>query len=281
MRNSPLALVMNPDELGQDPLPGLDLAVRLGIEELEIRSAYGMNAVLLDDGRLRRLRAEAQARGLSVRSLASPLFKWCREDATTERVDSFGFPTHLSAKARTRHVERAMKVAELLGARQVRIFSHLRVEEHLTERLAGDPLLRQALARATDVGVTLLLENEPVCTAASAAELLELVRSCHEAGLRLWLDIANLHEVGDARSEAVTALAPYVEYVHVKDYRSRDGRRTFCPAGAGEVPHSTLLPALARRQPHLPYAIETHARDRPAETITRTAAYLRSLEGLG
>ncbi|MFJ5071302.1 hypothetical protein ACIQC7_33275 [Kitasatospora sp. NPDC088556] len=48
-------LVLNPDELGPDPVAGMDLAVKLGIAELEIRSAEGANALTLADERLRHI----------------------------------------------------------------------------------------------------------------------------------------------------------------------------------------------------------------------------------
>ena len=50
-------LVLNPDELGQDPTAGMDLAVELGISGLEIRTAFGGNSLMLADARLDALRA--------------------------------------------------------------------------------------------------------------------------------------------------------------------------------------------------------------------------------
>ncbi|MFD0394198.1 hypothetical protein ACFQ3Z_25045 [Streptomyces nogalater] len=75
-------LVLNPDELGPDLVLGMDLAMKLGIGHLEIRSAEGANAVTLPADRLRHIRALADERGLKVAALASPLWKWCRPEAT-------------------------------------------------------------------------------------------------------------------------------------------------------------------------------------------------------
>jgi sugar phosphate isomerase/epimerase len=268
-------LVLNPDELGPDPVRGMDLAVRLGIGALEFRSADGTNAVRLPADRLRRVRELADERGLAVVALASPLWKWCRPEATPGRVDSFGFPTRVPHEQRSGWIERAIKAAVLLGAPFVRVFSHLRVEPELTERLLGDPLLDRALELADAAGVRLLLENEPVCTVAHAEPLLEVLDRYR--GLGLWLDVANLHEVGEATPDVVRALAPYVEYVHVKDYRPIDGGgREFRAAGAGVVPYGEVLPLLHAARPALPYALETHVRDTPAEALTAGAAFLRS-----
>lgn len=271
-------LVLNPDELNSDPVPGMDLAVKLGIGQLEIRSAEGANAVTLPDDRVRYLRTLAEERGLKVAALASPLWKWCRPEATPERVDTFGFPTQVPPEERLGWIERAVEAAVILGAPVVRVFSHLRVEPELTEQLLGDLLLAKALDLANSAGVRLLLENEPVCTVAHADSLLEVLDRYYGQGLGLWLDVANLHEVGQATGEVVSSLAPYVGYVHVKDYRpaADGGGRVFCPAGEGVVPYGQVLPLLHAAQPGLPYALETHVRDTPADALTSGAAFLRS-----
>ncbi|MGV9426641.1 sugar phosphate isomerase/epimerase family protein [Streptomyces sp. NPDC003656] len=269
-------LVLNPDELGPDPVPGMDLAVKLGIQSLEIRSVEGANVVTLSTDRLRHIRTLADERGLTVAAVASPLWKWCRPEARPGRVDTFGFPTQVPPEERLAWIERAVRAAVVLGAPIVRVFSHLRVEPELTERFAGDPLLARALETARLAGVRLLLENEPVCTVAQAEPLLEVLERYHGQGLGLWLDVANLHEVGQATPGTVRALAPYVGYVHVKDYRpTDDGGRVFCPAGRGTVPYGDVLPLLHAAQPVLPYALETHVRDTPADALTTGAAFLR------
>ncbi|MER6916077.1 sugar phosphate isomerase/epimerase family protein [Streptomyces sp. NPDC000594] len=270
-------LVLNPDELGPDPVPGMDLAVKLGIGYLEVRSAEGANAVTLPAERLRHIRALAAERGLAVVALASPLWKWCWPEATPGRVDTFGFPTQVPPGERLGWIERAIRAAVILGAPVVRVFSHLRVEEEWTERFAGDPLLAVALDLADGAGVRLLLENEPVCTVAHVGPLLEVLERYRGQGLGLWLDVANLHEVGQATPDTIRALAPYVGYVHVKDYRpGPGGRRVFCPAGEGAVPYGEVLPLLHAARPALPYALETHVRERPADALTAGAAFVRT-----
>jgi sugar phosphate isomerase/epimerase len=218
----------------------------------------------------------ADERGLAVAALASPLWKWCRPEATPGRVDTFGFPTRVPPGERLGWIERAIKAARILGAGIVRVFSHLRVEPELTERFADDPMLAKALDAASAAGVRLLLENEPVCTVAHTDPLLDILDRYHGQGLGLWLDVANLREVGEATPDTVKALAPHVGYVHVKDYRPVGGGRAFCPAGTGVVPYGEVLPLLHTTHPALLFALETHVRDTPADALTRGAAYLRS-----
>ncbi|WP_367140631.1 MULTISPECIES: sugar phosphate isomerase/epimerase family protein [Streptomyces] len=273
-------LVLNPDEMDQSPVRGMDLAASLGISWLEMRTAWGSNLLMLSDRRIEEIRSMAESRGLRIAALASPLWKWCRPEATARRVDSFGFPTRVPLEDRADWIERALSVAHLLGTKRVRVFSHLRVEPHLTDSFEDDPLLPWALERAHAAGVRLLLENEPVCTVAEPGPLLSVLH--RHPGLGLWLDLGNLHEVGTADEPTVAALAPFTEYIHIKDFHQSPGQcRAFCPAGTGDVPYSQLLPVLRRVRPGLPYALETHVKDDPAAALKQGAEYLRrALPGL-
>lgn len=42
------------------------------------------------------------------------------------------------------------------------------------------------------------------------------------------------------------------------------------------MPYDRVLPLLHAAHPALPYALETHVRDTPADTLTARAAFLRS-----
>lgn len=273
--------MLNPDELGPDPTVGMNLAVALGIGALEIRTAWGRNAVQLEDAQVREIRRQADERGLAIAALASPLWKWCRPEATPGRVDSFDFPTRVPVGERERWVRRALEVAALLGTPRVRVFSHLRVEPELTEDFTADPLLGRALALARDAGVRLLLENEPVCTSSSPRAVAAVLTEHASAGLRLWLDVANLHELGEDTLAAVTELAAFVDYVHVKDYLPAEGRdrgKRFCAAGTGVVPYQQVLPILAAQAPAAPWALETHVRDTPRQALTDGARFLHQTQ---
>jgi sugar phosphate isomerase/epimerase len=268
-------LVLNPDELGDDPVPGLDLAVQLGVVGVEIRTAWGNNTLQLPDEQIRQLRALVDERGLVVEALASPLWKWCVPAAQPGRVDSFAFPTRVDHADRKHWVLRALHVADLLGTQRIRVFSHLRVEPELTEDVADDPLLENALHRAAHAGMRLLLENEPVCTTATVPAVAAVLRRWAPVGLRWWCDVANLHELGEDAVAAVAELAEYIDYVHIKDYQQVGAHRRFVAAGTGVVPYPQVLPLLARHAPGAPWALETHVRDQPRQALTDGADYLR------
>lgn len=253
---------------------GMDLAAALDIGDLELRTAWDRNLLLADDDQLDSLRGAATARGLRVAALAAPLWKWCLPEAKPGRVDSFGFPTQVARADRKRWVDRALEVAGILGAPRVRVFSHLRVGD-LTEAFADDPLLPYALECAQRAGIRLLLENEPVCTMAKPDGLLDVLG--RHSALGLWLDLGNLHEVGHATVDTVAQLAPFTEYVHVKDWRAHsEGTLEFCPAGRGEVPYGELLTVLDELRPGLPYGLETHVKGDPADALREGAEFLRT-----
>ena len=71
-----MKLGINPDELGQDPVPGLDLARELGLDRVEVRSAYDRNILTMSEAQVSALREAIQSRRLQVAAIAAPLWKW-------------------------------------------------------------------------------------------------------------------------------------------------------------------------------------------------------------
>lgn len=279
------ALVVNPDEIAEDPRPGLDLACALCVEQVEIRTVWGRNAVMASEYDLDWLGNELDVRGLRVAALAAPLWKWCvpeaRPDRVDARVDAFGFPTRVARHDRLAWVERALTVARRVGTRRVRVFSHLRVQPEYTESLLGDPQFEQALDLAEQAGVRLLLENEPVCTTASV-EAVQAVLEHYGGRLRLWWDVANAVELGEDSLAATTLLGDHIGYVHIKDYwRDSCGSRQFCPAGSGDVPYPPVLAALRDCAPQAPWALETHVRHETRAALHESVAFLRSQQAVG
>src|SRR5690349_2776186 len=96
------------DEIDEDFATQCEVASGLGLKFLEIRSAWGVNILDLDDGQLDRMKQTLTDHGLAVSSIGSPIGKiFLDED----------FPAH---QERMRH---AAEVAKLFDAPYVRIFS--------------------------------------------------------------------------------------------------------------------------------------------------------------
>src|SRR5436190_22879115 len=96
------------DEISTDFETQCSVAAGLGLKYVEIRSAWGVNILDLDEGQLATVQDTLARHGLKVSSIGSPIGKI--------RVDE-PFPPHLE---RMRH---ATEVAKTLDAPYIRLFS--------------------------------------------------------------------------------------------------------------------------------------------------------------
>lgn len=164
-------------------------------------------------------------------------------------------------------VETCFHAARALGATMIRFA--------LTPILCGDraaagprwPELVAAVgaqlgplaARAGAEGVTLLIENHQDFTSH------ELVGFCEQFGpsVRIVYDTANSFPVAEAPLDFTRVVAPWVRYVHAKDYNvqfTTEGLRLVrCPTGDGAVPIAELFGVLAEHHDTMLAAIEIGA----------------------
>lgn len=164
-------------------------------------------------------------------------------------------------------VDACISYAHALGADRMRFA--------LTPILCGDraaagprwhelvALTREKLAaaapKAAAAGVTLLIENHQDFTSR------ELVGFCDEFGpaVRIVYDTANSFPVAEAPLDFTRVIAPYVRYVHMKDYRVQftdEGIRLVrCPTGDGAVPFKDLFAILGEHNETMIAAIEIGA----------------------
>jgi sugar phosphate isomerase/epimerase len=113
--------------------------------------------------------------------------------------------------------------------------------------------------KAADAGVTLLIENHQDFTSR------ELVGFCEEFGpsVRIVYDTANSFPVAESPLDFTRVVAPYVRYVHMKDYNvqftSEGFRLIRCPSGDGAVPFREVFDILAQHNDEMLGAIEIGA----------------------
>ncbi|MEU7906501.1 sugar phosphate isomerase/epimerase family protein [Actinoplanes sp. NPDC049118] len=211
------------DEISPDFTEQCRTAAELGLRYAELRSAWGVNILDLDPGRLGDMRRTLAAHDLEVSSIGSPIGKiFIDED----------FAPHLD---RMRH---AADVAHLFAAPYVRIFSFfLRPgadpaghREEVIDRM-------RALARvAEEADLVLLHENEKQIYGDVPGRCLDVVRSVDSPHLRLAWDPANFVQVGvRPYTDGYAVLRPHVAYVQIKDARAADGGVVPAGAGDGEV----------------------------------------------
>jgi sugar phosphate isomerase/epimerase len=259
--------------------PDIDTAIRFAqahdLHHLDLRSIEGRNLIDFEDDALAALARKLQVAGLQVACLASPLLKWLPPGRThpPQRHDAFGFDA--GAVDERRHFRRCFEICERLGTRRLRIFSYLAYDGFAPGDLARPLASLLELAERHDC--LLLLENEPVCNIATAAALGDLVAGLAHPRLRALFDLGNLQAMGAPPDAAeIAALAPWIGYIHIKDYAPGRG---MVPLGEGAADHRRALAIIdaGATLEAIPLALETHL---PAQGWAASAASLVALRAL-
>jgi sugar phosphate isomerase/epimerase len=274
MRRSDLTICLITDEVSPWLDDGLTFARKEGIGTIDLRVIDGRNVLALSHEELADAARRVRAAGLSVSCICTPLLKWCPLGKTAKTAgDQFGF--ELGDRSPHNVYAQAFAAAEILGARNLRVFSYLAYDDYCLDDLqaAFDDLL--ALAEKFDM--KLHVENEGVCNIAGLAELEAVVTAYRHPRLRALPDIANAYRT--SRPPSTTDLArllPFTDILHIKDYDNAAHR--FVAVGEGDIPIAKLLAAtLPAREAPLTLTIETHASSEAVATTRRSVNGLRRM----
>jgi sugar phosphate isomerase/epimerase len=263
------------DEIDDDPRVQLAVLEALGARNIEVRSAWGVNIVELDEERLGELKKLVDAAGFGVSAIASPIGK----------VD-----VSLPVEHEVERLRRAIAAAHALGSRYVRIFSFYRGEGIPAEAVRDDVLVRmRSLADlAEHEDIVLLHENEKEIYGDVPERVLDVVESVGSDALRLAWDNANFVQVGVRPfTDAWPLLHQHVEYLQVKDALAADG--TVVPAGEGDGQLLDTVTALrdagyrgfASLEPHLAAGFSLGGFSGPRAFGTAGRAFARLLDTIG
>ncbi len=262
MENIPLAFIT--DEYCQDFERALRAANQWGYSLVEVRTAWDRNIVDLGDDQVQTLRRLAEAAGVGIVSIASPVFKCTHPEGGSidHRFEQDAFHAAHQFSDQPRILDRSLAVACELGARIVRVFSFWRTMEpqrlfgHIVESLAG------AVDRAARRGITIGLENEHACNIATAAEAAPVLRTVDNPSLGLVWDPGNSYMAGETPFPDGYTLLPKerILHVHAKDGVRNDAgdRVLWGPLGEGRVGWQAQIEALARDGYRGAISIETH-----------------------
>lgn len=272
MRRSDLTIGLITDEVSPSLDEGIAFAREENIDTIDLRVIDGRNVLALSREELADAARRVRAAGLSVSCICTPLLKWSPPGKTARAEgDQFGFA--LGDRTPREVYAEAFSAAEILGARNLRVFSYLAYDDYRVEDLREpiDDLL--ALAEKFDMKVH--VENEGVCNIGGFDELEAVMTAYRHPRLRALPDIANAYRVSRPPSaDDLARLLPFTDILHVKDYADAAGR--FVPVGEGDIPIAALLAAtLPARETPLTLTIETHARSEPAATTRRSVNGLR------
>ncbi|HWK93416.1 MAG TPA: sugar phosphate isomerase/epimerase family protein [Luteimicrobium sp.] len=262
------------DEIDPDPRVQIAVLQALGARHVEVRSAWGTNVVDLTDAQVSDLRTLLADTGQRVSAVASPIGK----------VDV------ADARAELDRLRRVAEVAHALDTRYVRIFSFYR-PAGVTAAAVRDGVvdaLRELTAIAADADLVLLHENEKGIYGDTPARVLDLARTLASPAFRLAWDPANYVQVGVRPHSAGWAeLAPYVDYLQVKDADLTTGEVRPAGEGDGEVAETVAALAasgyagFASLEPHLAVAGRMGGYSGPAAFGTAARAFARITDRAG
>ncbi len=222
------------DEAAAD-LPGQIAAMKKnGISLLELRSIAGKNVRDFTDEEARDYAETLRTAGIGVWSIGSPLGK----------VD---IDVDFTAYEKT--VRRVFHIANVFGARYIRVFSFYHAEGQ-EQKVVG--CLTRMVRLADEYGVKLCHENEKDIFGDTADRVCRLLDAV--PGLGCVYDPANFLQVGERADETLPRIAPRADYFHVKDVIVKT--EELVPAGYGDGQIGRLVGGIAddrvlTLEPHL------------------------------
>jgi len=231
------------DEAGKSLDEQIAALIRNDIGCIEVRMIDGKGILTFSEEELHAIRAKLDAAGIKVSSIGSPIGKYnIHED----------FETHL------KDFRYCLKVAKILGAPRIRIFSFYVKQDELKE--CRDEVLRRMnvmLAEAKEAGLTLCHENEALIYGQMPAEVKDVLTSIPE--LRGIFDAANyIMNDGDVM-EGFRVTLPSLEYIHIKD--ASYAEKIILPAGEGDGHLGEILSETDKARDGIVYlTLEPHLR---------------------
>src|SRR6266403_498074 len=226
---SPFRIAVINDEITQDFGRACEVASKeFGMEWIELRGMWNKNLLKLDAREIDEARRILEKYQLRVTDIASPLFKvdWpgappskfrpkrdqCNADFTFEQQDEV--------------LERSIELAKTFNTDRVRFFDFWRLEDQAPYRAPMNEKLRDAAEKAAKKNVILVLENEPACNTATAAEAAKVLGAISTPNLMLNWDPGNAAERGEKPYPDGYDLLPKdrIGHCHCKDVaKKRDG----------------------------------------------------------
>lgn len=219
---------------------------KLGIEYFEPRGVDGKNIADISDEECSILAEKMAKYGIKASSIGSPIGKIGIDE---------DFRPHLAKLARV------IEIAKRLGTKYIRVFSFYIPDGAPAEDFRGEVMERMAAmcALAEKNGVVLLHENEKGIYGDNAERCADILRTVNSPNLRAVFDPANFVQCGQPTyPEAFDMLAPYIEYMHIKD-ATEDGK--VVPAGRGFGKVGEILAALGEKNYSGFLSLEPHLGD--------------------
>jgi sugar phosphate isomerase/epimerase len=284
-----LALSVIGDEIGPTLAEMISFCGKNDVKRLDMRTLEGRNLMSMSVDEATAVAGTLERAGISIPTFVSPVLKWPApgKGAGGDKVDFAFDPRDCPSEDPLTH---AMDITVALGATHIRVFSYLRYDGYRPEDLMA-PVYR-LVDLASRFGLTVGMENEPVCNVGNIAELVALMKpfeadrqsddraAIEPPVLRPLVDIGNAWISGGRPSDAdIAYLAPLVDQIHLKDRKLAE--RRMVPVGDGDVPWADELRRLLGgvKEREVLASIETHCPGDSRNATARSVAALRRIAG--
>ena len=210
---------------------------RNGIRLLEIRGVDGVSIAAIDGAKASEVRKKLDDQGISVWSVGSPFGKIGIRDDFKPHFDAF---------------RRGLENALILGAERMRMFSFY-VEGDIGGAVFDEVCgrLERFSEEAAKAGILLCHENEKGIFGEKANDCLRIHKALPE--IKAVFDPANFVQAGEDTLKAMGLLAPFIDYMHIKDALMGSGEIVPAGRGDGNIPEllKVFKAGVLTVEPHL------------------------------
>ena len=206
------------DEISENIITQFEVLNKLGIKYFEPRGVDGKNISALSDDELKSLKDNMRKFDIKASSIGSPIGKIKISD---------DFDAHFNL------FKRVVEIAKFLDTKYIRMFSFY--NDGKWDEVARKEVFRRLnilINYAKENDVILLHENEKDIYGDTVERCLELMKEFYCENFKAVFDPANFVQCNQDTKKAINLLSPYVEYLHIKDAISEDGR--VVPSGFGD-----------------------------------------------
>ena len=250
------------DEISQDFGHACEVASQeFAMGWIELRSMWKKNIVSLDEKEVAEARRILEKYQLKVTDIASPLFKVDWPGAPKSKFsEDKSFGANFSLAQQDEVLDRAIEMAKVFKTERVRCFDFWRLDDPILYRAAINDKLRDAAAKAEKKGIILVLENEPSCNTATAAEAVNVLNAVQSPALMLNWDPGNAAASGEISYPEGYNLLPKnrIGHCHCKDVVKKGKGYDWAPMGGGLIDWAGQFKALKRDGYHFAVSLETH-----------------------
>jgi sugar phosphate isomerase/epimerase len=267
------------DEAGQAIEVQIKAHKELGWEYLELRNVEGEGIAIMPDKKFDEVFEKVMASGLKVSCFASGIANWATEISGDFKKD-------------VDELKRAIPRMHRFNTKYIRVMSWPNNKENpLSDEEWGKEAIRRMkeLARiAEDGDIILVHENCSGWGGLSMENMVKLYQEVNSPYFKLLYDTGNVlhYNKGKDPWECYTKVKPYIEYIHIKDYKTlKDGQEKATYPGEGEAKVREILSDLKKSgyngfisiEPHLASVIHEGKVGDPEVTYQTYITYGRKL----